>query len=73
MQLVAPSAVRMADATDAMICTIHFSVSFLVIVVHTSFLSVSPFLFYFSFPAAGGQGPCPALSGQLPSPSIFLR
>ena len=33
MQLVAPSAVRMADATDAMICTIHLSVSFLVIAV----------------------------------------
>ena len=45
MQLVAPSAVRMADATDAMICTIHLSVSFLVIAVHTSFLSVSPFCF----------------------------
>ena len=31
MQLVAPSAVRMADATDAMICTTHFKVSFFVI------------------------------------------
>ena len=31
MQLVAPRAVRMADATDAMICTTHFKVSFFVI------------------------------------------
>ena len=31
MQLVAPRAVRIADAIDAMICTIHFRVSFLVI------------------------------------------
>ena len=31
MQDVAPSAVRMADATDAMICTTHFNVSFFVI------------------------------------------
>lgn len=32
MQLVAPNAVRMAVATDAMICTIHLQVSFFVIV-----------------------------------------
>ena len=32
MQDVAPRAVRIADAIDAMICTIHFRVSFLVIV-----------------------------------------
>ena len=31
MQDVAPSAVRMADAIDAIICTTHFKVSFLVI------------------------------------------
>ena len=31
MQDVAPSAVRIADAIDAMICTTHFKVSFLVI------------------------------------------
>ena len=31
MQDVAPRAVRMADATDAMICTTHLIVSFLVI------------------------------------------
>ena len=31
MQDVAPSAVRMADAMDAMICTTHFKVSFFVI------------------------------------------
>ena len=31
MQDVAPSAVRMADATEAMICTTHLIVSFLVI------------------------------------------
>ena len=31
MQDVAPRAVRMADATEAMICTTHFSVSFFVI------------------------------------------
>ena len=31
MQDVAPSAVRMADAIDAMICTTHFKVSFFVI------------------------------------------
>jgi len=31
MQDVAPRAVRIADAIDAMICTIHFRVSFLVI------------------------------------------
>jgi hypothetical protein len=31
MQLVAPRAVRIADAILAMICTIHFRVSFLVI------------------------------------------
>ena len=33
MHDVAPSAVRIAVATDAMICTIHFTVSFLVIIV----------------------------------------
>ena len=32
MQLVAPRAVRIADAIDAMICTIHLRVSFFVIV-----------------------------------------
>ena len=32
-QLVAPSAVTMAVATDAMICTINFSVSFLLMVL----------------------------------------
>ena len=32
IQLVAPSAVTMAVATDAMICTINLMVSFLVIV-----------------------------------------
>ena len=32
MQLVAPSAVKIAVATDAMICTIHLKVSFLVII-----------------------------------------
>jgi hypothetical protein len=31
MQDVAPRAVRMADATDAMICTTHLIVSFFVI------------------------------------------
>ena len=31
IQDVAPSAVRMADATEAMICTTHLMVSFLVI------------------------------------------
>ena len=31
MQLVAPRAVRMADAIDAMICTTHLKVSFFVI------------------------------------------
>ena len=31
MQDVAPSAVRMADAMDAMICTTHFKDSFFVI------------------------------------------
>ena len=31
MQDVVPSAVRMADATEAMICTTHLIVSFLVI------------------------------------------
>ena len=31
MQDVAPSAVRMADAIDAIICTTHFKVSFFVI------------------------------------------
>ena len=31
MQDVAPRAVRIADAIDAMICTIHLRVSFLVI------------------------------------------
>ena len=33
MQLVAPSAVSIADAIDAIICTMNFSVSFLVIVL----------------------------------------
>ena len=33
IQLVAPKAVKMADATDAMICTIHLMASFLVISV----------------------------------------
>ena len=33
MQLVAPSAVTIAVATDAMICTMNFSVSFLVMVL----------------------------------------
>ena len=32
MQLVAPRAVRMAVATEAIICTIHLKVSFLVII-----------------------------------------
>ena len=32
MQDVAPRAVRIADAIDAMICTIHFRVSFFVII-----------------------------------------
>ena len=31
MHDVAPSAVRMADAIDAIICTTHFKVSFFVI------------------------------------------
>ena len=31
MQLVAPSAVRIAEAIEAMICTIHLRVSFFVI------------------------------------------
>ena len=39
MQDVAPSAVRMADATDAIICTTHLIVSFFVI-------RVSFFLFW---------------------------
>ena len=34
MQLVALRAVRMAVATEAIICTIHFKVSFLVIIVN---------------------------------------
>ena len=42
MQDVAPSAVRMADATDAMICTTHLIVSFFVI-------RVSFFLFWHGF------------------------
>ena len=33
MQLVAPSAVTMAVATDAMICTMNLVVSFLVIIL----------------------------------------
>ena len=33
MQLVAPSAVTIAVATDAMICTMNFSVSFFVMVL----------------------------------------
>ena len=33
MQLVAPSAVKIAVATDAMICTIHFNDSFFVIII----------------------------------------
>ena len=32
MQLVAPSAVRIAEAIEAIICTIHLKVSFFVIV-----------------------------------------
>jgi hypothetical protein len=36
MQLVVPSAVRIADAIDTIICAINFAVSFLVII--TSFL-----------------------------------
>ena len=40
MQDVAPRAVRIADAIDAMICTIHFRVSFLVIASLLSFLIV---------------------------------
>jgi hypothetical protein len=32
MKLVAPRAVRIADAIDAMICTIHLRVSFFVII-----------------------------------------
>ena len=34
IQLVAPSAVRMADAIEAISCTINFAVSFFVIVLH---------------------------------------
>ena len=33
MQLVVPSAVRMADMIDANICSVHFKVSFLFIIV----------------------------------------
>lgn len=33
MQLVVPSAVRIAEAIDTMICIAHFKVSFFVIVV----------------------------------------
>ena len=33
IQLVAPSAVRMADAIEAISCTINFAVSFLVMVI----------------------------------------
>ena len=40
MQDVAPRAVRIANAIDAMICTIHFRVSFLVIAYLLSFLIV---------------------------------
>ena len=40
MQLVAPRAVRIAVATLAIICTIHFSVSFFVIAYLLSFLVV---------------------------------
>ena len=58
MQLVAPSAVRMADATDAMICTIHFSVSFLVMVYTPPFcqLALSVLLL---FPGCRRAGPVP--------------
>ena len=41
MHDVAPSAVRMADAIDAMICTTHFNVSFLVIRFTFSYSAVS--------------------------------
>ena len=37
MQLVAPSAVTIAVATDAMICTINLSVSLLVMVLISKF------------------------------------
>jgi hypothetical protein len=37
MQLVAPSAVTIAVATDAMICTINLSVSLLVMVLFLKF------------------------------------
>jgi hypothetical protein len=40
MQLVAPSAVTMAVATDAMICTINFKVSFLLITFNVLIVSL---------------------------------
>ncbi len=43
-QLVAPKAVKMADATDAMICTIHLIISFFVIR-----LSIFAFLHFYIF------------------------
>ena len=43
-QLVAPKAVKMADATDAMICTIHLIISFFVIVVQFLHFYIFTFL-----------------------------
>ena len=44
MQLVAPSAVRMADAIEAISCTINFAVSFFVIMVRFYWLVKFPLL-----------------------------
>ena len=45
MQEVAPRAVRMADAIEAISCTINFAVSFLVIVLEFSFFHFLIFTF----------------------------
>jgi len=49
MQLVAPRAVRIADAIDAMICTIHFRVSFLVIAY------LLPYYWFYALPEFSGR------------------
>ena len=57
MQLVAPSAVTMAVATDAMICTINFKVSFLLIIL--------TFFNFYILRLGWGLSPKPLVSDRL--------
>ena len=60
IQLVAPRAVRIAVAIDAIICTINFTVSFLLITQFFNFYLFTFLLFYlFTFKIGRGLSPNP--------------